>query len=673
MSLYRNGQKKVARIYRKIRPYINNVWSFPALLTFILILLTLLQISGSSIGIYHTFFYGDQPDKDLLLNHPASIRSDEWIVNTQKTLAQKNNDFEAINKNIGNGEDATLLSDLPYRDWTIIFKPYNLGYLVLPFDNAFALHWWMFSYFLVLSAYFFALMLMPGKKLLAILLSLGFLLSPFFHWWYVYGALATVFYSLFGLTVFMKLLHSKKHLHSFLWSLLLMYVATAFIFILYPPFQVPCAIILVAFAIGYTLNNRKAIEGKVLRNNLLYAFGAVLLAGSMVAFALYQKRDAVNTLMNTAYPGHRIVKSGGYSKEHFLSSDLSPIFQSTTRAAAYSHPDPATNAVNQSESSNFILVFPFLLLPMIYLAYKQYKRKKTIDYVLVSLSVVLLGFMAWLFIPGLDTFGKISLLDKVPQSRLLIGFGLINFIFLVLFIKSYSEYKKRFSLTHSAVYGAAILVLYLVMNFHVLSVFPDFIGYKSAITFALLFPIVIFLFMRRYFIAGLIILVAFSFVSIYKIHPVYEGTEVLTETPLSQAIRRSDPDTGKRWISEDIILENFAALNGRPSLTGVHLYPQLSLWDKLGQTEKKELYNRYAHVNFTFNREVGTYTKPFLRSPAADQFNVKISPCDPFFKDNNVGFLITSVKFEPGVNTCTHLLEIVTYPKLTFYIYKVTF
>ena len=82
--------------------FLRSVWFFPAALLIPLILLTGLGISGSSVGIYHEVFYSDAvDDPQLLFGEPRSVRSDEWLVNTQATIAQRNNDFQAFNANIG--------------------------------------------------------------------------------------------------------------------------------------------------------------------------------------------------------------------------------------------------------------------------------------------------------------------------------------------------------------------------------------------------------------------------------------------------------------------------------------------------------------------------------------------------------------------------------------------
>jgi len=649
--------------------FLKGIWLFPTILTLGLIVLSLLQLSGSSMGQYHIIFYGSQSDPDLVANHPETIRSDEWVVNTQKAIAQKNNNFNSINNNIGDGEDATLLADTPTNDWSTIFKPHNIGFLALPFDIAFSLRWWMLSYLLVLSCYFFIVTMLPKKRLLASILSLGFLFSPFFQWWYAYGTLGSVYYSLFGAVVFIKLLQTKNKLHAWLWGLLLAYIAICFVLILYPPFQIPCALVLLAFSIGYVVNKQKDLGWRPLQRNLIIFAGFMLISALIVGIVVYQHQSVVATIQNTAYPGHRSIPSGGYSIEHLSSSNLSPVFQSTTKSSAYSR--PLIGVTNQSESSNFILIFQFLMLPLLYLMYKRYRKNKQVDYIAISLAAILLLFMVWMFLPGIDIIGKLTLLDKVPQSRLLIGMGLLNIMFIVLFIKHFEEYKKQpFNIYMSIIYSLIVLVLYLLIDFHVAIQFPGFIGFKSAALLAIPIPIIIFLMLRRHFIAAAIAFTLFSFLSVYHINPLYRGTSVLTETPISLAIREIGQSSNKKWISEDIVLENFAAMNGQPSITGTYLYPQLSIWRGLNVQDKEDIYNRYAHVNFTFDRSPDQTIKPVVTLPGADQFNVRIEPCDEFLAKNNVGFLITSVEFAPNVALCADLIQKVIYPTVTFNIYR---
>lgn len=169
--------KKSAGTKNKPGPWgrlLASIWLFPLLLTAALFILTACKISGSSLGIYQTLFYGhSQKDPALLFNKPREIRSDEWVVNTQMVIAQKNNDFKRINQNIGHGQDMSVVIDAPYREWSQVFRPQNWAFFVLPLEQAFAFKWWLLAYLLMLSCYFLVLALLPGRRLLAAALATG--------------------------------------------------------------------------------------------------------------------------------------------------------------------------------------------------------------------------------------------------------------------------------------------------------------------------------------------------------------------------------------------------------------------------------------------------------------------------------------------------------------------
>jgi hypothetical protein len=104
---------------------------FPLVLLFLLIIFTSLKISGSSVGFFNTIlFNGPQKNTGLALGHPQVIRSDEWEVNTPLTVAQAKSGFPVVNRNIGNGQDMAIVSDVPYKAWSEFFKPQNWSFFV---------------------------------------------------------------------------------------------------------------------------------------------------------------------------------------------------------------------------------------------------------------------------------------------------------------------------------------------------------------------------------------------------------------------------------------------------------------------------------------------------------------------------------------------------------------
>lgn len=300
----------------KLKSATKSIWLFPLILTLILISLSLLEINGSSIGIYNQFFFGNREDPSLILNQPRAIRSDEWVVNTQMTIAQSNNAYEEINKNIGNGSDMSLIIDAPHSGFSQLFKPHNLSFFIMPFEKAFAFKWWVMGYFLVLSSYFFILALMPNKKLLAVILSLSLFFAPFVQWWYQFITLGPMYYTLFAGTLFIYITRAPNRRQKILLTAALIYTLTCLALVQYPPFQIPCILAMALFVIGYLLEIKSNGAKNIFKGTLSYALAACVVAGIFTGIFLYEKREIVNTVENTAYPGKRIVKSGGYDIRH---------------------------------------------------------------------------------------------------------------------------------------------------------------------------------------------------------------------------------------------------------------------------------------------------------------------------------------------------------------------
>jgi hypothetical protein len=136
-------------------------WIFPVIVLSALISLSTLQISGTSAGIYD-YLLGKKP-VNLIAGKPRPIRSDEWVVTTPFAVSQYNNGMPAKSKDIGIGQDMSIVADAPYTDWSMLFRPHNLIFFLLPIGFAFAFKWWLLSAGLALSVYIFVLFLYPRK------------------------------------------------------------------------------------------------------------------------------------------------------------------------------------------------------------------------------------------------------------------------------------------------------------------------------------------------------------------------------------------------------------------------------------------------------------------------------------------------------------------------------
>ncbi|MET7666683.1 hypothetical protein ABZS39_00905, partial [Micromonospora luteifusca] len=637
--------------------FVRSIWLFPALLTVALLGLTALQINGSSMGMVHRVFYGAEVDPNLLFNGPQDIRSDEWNVNTQMTVAQDSAGYPQINPNVGEGEDVTLVRDVPYKEWSAVFKPHNLAFLVLPFDSAFAFKWWLMGYLLILSCYFFVLVLTPRQRWFAAGLSLALFFSPFVQWWYQYVTLSSMYYALFAATVLILLMRSKRLLVTVGWGALLAYLLICFALVLYPPFQIACALAVAPFAIGYLIEQGRGMQRRLLLRQLGIVAASLAVAGAVIGAFIATRLTVIETMQNTVYPGERVVASGGFDLLHVLSGHTSFGLQFPEKAALYQVMG------NQSENSNFLLIFPYLVVPSVILLVLMYRAQRAIDWPLLLVNLTLLGALVWLSVPHLDLVGKILFLNLVPHNRLLVGIGLLSVIGVVLVVRRLlDERTAKPSRKIVGGYALVVLLVQVLLSLHVQRAFPGFMQTRGFLLSVIPVAVVVYLLLRKRLTWAVSVLVVFSVAMTALIHPLYRGTAALTRTPLAQSIRTiTAEDPSAAWVTDVGIIQSFASMSGARSLSGVYAYPQLDLWrtaDEQGQQD--EVYNRYAHVWFVFDRDPASTSATTFALPTPDHFEVSTEPCGSFLRQHEVRYLVGGCAVRAGGGGRRRRLRLVT-------------
>lgn len=634
--------KRLGRIRLNYRKYQHTRWfkaiTNPPVVVFVIILtLSILGISGSSIGMYSHFF-NKNGDSNLLVGNPSAIRSDEWLVNSQMLLAQKNADYPYINENIGNGQNMSLVIDVPYKEWSILFKPQNWIFFIAPFDFSFALKWWLLIFAVFCSAYYLCLHFLPKKRLVATLLALALSLSPFIQWWLTPGITMIIALSLFITLLLLKIHESREKKKKIIYSSILSYCLVCFALILYPPFQIPCMLVVLSVYISVLFKYRREKNTWI---SVLYIASSAILSLIIIGLYLLTRLDAVQAILNTDYPGARIISSGDVSLVHTLSTFVSPFLQNTSQAFLYTN--------NQSEASNFALPIVTIIIVSITILILKYRKSKEFNFTIATLLVLLCIFLARMTIPLGDGFYNILLLGSVPNLRLIVGVGLITFILLVLCVKYILNEKDLLSEKIRWLIVTICSIIYSSLLFSIIDNNPGFM--PNTITPVLLLILLVlttWLLVNRHVVATLILIFLFSLLSVINIHPLYKGTDILTQNALSIYIQKEEIQHPElRWtVNNNIQLENFPLLNGAPSLSGVFVSPQVNLFTEISPQSDKKIFNRYAHVVFDFNKDQAT---PDIKLNQADSFSVKINPCDPVLQKFKLGYIISTTEIN---STC---------------------
>ncbi|HEX6258987.1 MAG TPA: hypothetical protein VFZ48_05905 [Candidatus Saccharimonadales bacterium] len=636
--------------------------TFPITLISLFIIAVGFGVHGSSIGVYDGLFNGKQSE-NLLFGAPQEVRTDEWLVISQMTSAQRYEDFAATNENLGNGQDMVVLLDAPHRDWTTALRPWNLGFLVLPFDNAFAFKWWGMFVMLGLAAYALALRLFPKKYLLASIVATFIICSPFIHWWYREYTVGLLAFAFGGLAALLALHQTSSPKKKLLLAGVAAYMLAGFAFIQYPPFQLMVAFPIALFYIGYLINEYRRIAAKKLFfKNLAYVAGALIVAVGAFGIFYIQHKDTITTIASSTFPGKRAFTSGAGTPEmfaHTLSSNLAPQALQRTPAAASYH-------ANKSEAAQFIQ-YSLLLLPIVlFILVRQYRQRNPLDWRLILLSFGLIAIYTYIFIPHLEPIFRFLLFDKVPLQRFKMGIGLIDLFLLLLIARHFMQdrFKKQYTL--AACYAVVVFLTFVAADLYVRHYYPGYISNLPLIavySFVMAFGLLLILVQRAALGFGLLAL--FSVVSISTINPLYRGTAPLTDTPLATAIRQiADQDPKGRWAATDTTFESYAIANGARTLSGNYSYSQKDLWKILDpENDDFEVYDRSVHAY------VAIADKNDLELAATNRMVARINPCSAEVKKIELRYIIIG---QPIKNSCLQTAKVLALPTRTIYIYKVT-
>jgi hypothetical protein len=621
------------------------------------------------MGAYDQISLGKSPG--VLLGTPRPIRSDEWLVGSQEMLIQKAANYPAINKNIGLGQDMSMVIDVPFKSFFSTFKPENLFFFIMPYANAFVAHWWFMSLVLVLGFYYLMDSLFPRKRIIISLASIVLLFNPFVQWWYLSSTLLSIGYALWACLMLIKIFDEKTNYKKIaLYGLGLAYFALCFAFLLYPPFQLSIAYVIIALLIGffyYRYFNQQVQLKQDLRRWLIVLVSIFIVVGiSSIFFVTH--REVIHTFANTAYPGVRSKLSGQNGDTidggsiNMIDTFSSPILfnlQNKAKDGLY--------YTNQSEASRIVAI-NLLLIPIFVVSVlgKPRKNRRLADYLLLSTSAMAGIFMLRMFTPFFNLPFKLLLFDKVQNERLAIGLVLLCAIQLVLFG---AITIKKISYKSAAIIAIIAFSLFFDASIMIVHHYPRFISTTSVFIACLIIGISAFLLLqKKYFVIGLSIFVAFSVASSIFVNPLYSRSEPVALQSATNFIK-NHYHNNKSWIVFDsVVIENIPAIAGEHSLSGIQVYPQLSLWENLDPSQTNNFaYNRYAHEIFTTNPNPNNVE---FFNPQPDVLLVYFD-CSIAKEIPNFGYALSSAPItNKSALQCLRLNNVIKYPNIVLDIYK---
>lgn len=642
------------------------LWSFPAALAIVLIVLVLAGVTGSSTGFLNQFFSNDR-DPALIVGHPQAIRSDEWSVQTPWTISQVEQGLPVINETFPGGSDSTVQSDLPSTDWSVAFRPHLLGFLFMPLDNAMALKWWLPAFAMMAAGYMFLVTLLPRRPVTAAVLSIGFFFAPFFQWWYLPITFWPVAWCFTVMMAVVVLLRGKRLWPRIAVSAVAGYTTVTMGMGVYVPFIIPVVFVAIAFVLGFFFT--RGIQSVPLSFAKRFGRLSPLLIGGLAGVIvlvvwMMTRADTIARFLATVYPGQRFEHTGTLTKDGLVTLFGAPVTSGLGDA------NGLPLGANASEAATFFLTGLFLVVPLIWFLIRDRRLGRATDWTIVALLALGLLVAAFLLIPGWDGLAHLLLLDRTTTGRIRLALGLLSLLAVAIMIVRADEQVRVTGRRPPRVWalGATVLAgLTLAYLLRYLFLRDAVIVTQTWvwIVVAVLGLSAIYLFSRGWALLGAVSFLVMSLLGSASVNPVYEGVYDLNDTALVGEMKSLEQDKQGLWVGvgESFLPTAVLVQSGLSGYNGFQGAPSPEMWDQIDPTGANETaWNRLANISW-----VDGTGEPNPRNPWPDQIQMTFDSCSTFAQDR-VEYVLADKALTQG---CATLVKEVVEGPSTFYIYEV--
>lgn len=584
------------------------------------VLAVLLQLNGSSAGMWNTHIGGQDPQSLIIAGENRPIRSDEWCVFTPMALSQYHNDFRYESSILrGTDTDVYMVYGQPVRDWTIIFRPFQLGYLFLSPGRGLSFYWCgkLIVLFLVSLEFGFLITRKKGiqdsensRMLLPFTYATMVTFAPVVQWWFSTNAFPDMLVYGQGLLLCLAAyMETDSYRKRMLYALCMIWMAGAYILVLYPAWQIPFFYVFLFLGLWIISSHWKRFDFSWKKDLPILIVSTVMLCFCMV-YIINRSWDAIMAVMHSVYPGARMeTGDGGFpSLFRYVGNLMMPFTDQGIPG-------------NVCENAAFYDLFPLGILLSFPVLYRERDR---MTFLLVLVTIFLGIYMIAGFPEGI---ARLTLMSNVPTNRCAVALSYANLLLMIRGCclihrkqdgENQGDNQEKYMIITAL--GLASAVVWGAWYYE----------YRVYFTIPVLFLcgmllISIYIFFIRNFKVFCIILCISALIMGGTVNPVRAGLDDLMDHPLGNAIRElSTSDTGK-WmaVTDNWVVGNFLIMYGAPAVNSTNTYVNRELWDKLDPERKyEEVYNRYAHMDISLIPDSDTEVS--LISP--DHIHVNIDP-----------------------------------------------
>ncbi|MET0966813.1 MAG: hypothetical protein ABWZ02_10470, partial [Nakamurella sp.] len=633
---------------------------FPLLLLLLLLAFVAFGISGSSTGNWWGYFESG-PDPSLLRGTPRPIRSDEWLVQSSWVVSQIQQGFPVFNGTFPGGMDATVQNDLPVWEWSSLFRPHVVGFLLLPLDQGMAIRWWLPGLSLIAAAYVLLVTLLPRRPITSAALATVFFLSPLIQWWFLPTTIWPPTWAFLAMAAVIWALRDPRSWVRILFAAGTGYLAVTMVLGIYAPFIVPSVLVFGIFSVGvFVQYSRSSYLGlRVALIRLIPLAVAGVGAGLVVGLWVLTRRDTITALLGTVYPGQRLESTGALNSDGLISLLAGPFDESLLSGAG------GVLGPNSSEAATPLLAGLFLLIPLTWITIRDWRVGRYLHWTTIACIAATGLMLAFLLLPGWDWLAHLIVIDRTTVGRARMALAILAILAIALLIRRLDRRDVTIPwsiswVTAGVAAGSLILVWAVLRS----SSDPGLVNSTHWRVLSILFVVAVLFLTRRQVLLGVLCLSLVAIAIGANINPWYRGVFDLNDTTIGAQITAIDEQNPGSWVG----IGGFAPTgllvqSGVQAYNGVQTYPPTLMWQQIDPTgQYQDIWNRLANVNWAPG--VG---EPVPQNPARDQIQLTFDSCSDFAQQH-VTYVLSDKPLEQAC--LTQLTDITTGPT-EFHVYQV--
>jgi hypothetical protein len=549
------------------------------------------------------------------------------------------------------------LGGAPVLSPVMVAQPKYWGFVFLDLERGFSWYWAYKSFGLVIAFFSLLLLLTKGDTVVSLAGALGMYGASYIQWWY--SSVPSEVISGFAMAVIgsVYLLQARSTAGMAVGGLLAALAVPNLLLQLYPPFLLMMGYLAVFLLVGL-LFNAKGLDNFLYRQSRRWAFiglSAVVM-GLLVGSWYSQVREAADVMMNTAYPGRRVNLGGDYP----WYANFYGIFESWKIDDSVTPFPP----VNPSESSNFWILFPLVLILVPWRRWWQQPVLRTVALLMAFCFLTL----AWTSLPLPGAVKSVLAhmgWSLVPASRTQLGFAVASAMMMAMLVSATA--RGELQLVRLPAAGLSLFTALVVGGYgrYLQTMDPLFFSDGRIALGALAAAALVFAAHRGLRWLFLLVMVAAALPTTY-VNPIQNGLEPYLKKRIFLLARQSGGGPQDRWAvyGNMRLAQGFRAV-GLSVINGTYYTPRMEMLEKLDPDgQYKGVWNRYAHVELASG---GPVPEPTFEIRYADHYRIIMDVCGPHIRSAGVTHLAFTYVPDTREQACLEPLLVNDYSGVNLY------